>query len=297
MGRARLGAYRDSLGAPSAAGRACGGGRGLGCRGRESTRSGGGAAEVVQLGAREALSWVVAIEHSCHACGLALGRIRAPLDPIYRLPVVVCPGCHAACVRRRHPLSELWRSLGRWRAAIWGLAWRGALGVLIVILWLACLSALESSLEQYRLTLPELCGYALGEKHNLVTCEGWLDDHGVLYVVLAAGSSIAAGTMATAGLPHIRRRWVVWALLAGATACLPLWMSATAWVDDRANGTANWENARAELKIFERIFVLGLLIAPLGIPFGLRLRRAMDKRTGRRVVKKLARARRRRMSA
>ncbi len=48
------------------------------------------------------------ISHICHACGTELARIAAPPDPIYHLPIVVCP-CGTAHVRRRHPARALWR--------------------------------------------------------------------------------------------------------------------------------------------------------------------------------------------
>lgn len=40
--------------------------------------------------------------HPCAACGCELRRVAAPPDPVYALPVCVCPGCGRACVRRKH---------------------------------------------------------------------------------------------------------------------------------------------------------------------------------------------------
>lgn len=42
--------------------------------------------------------------HLCARCGLELRHIAATPDPIYGLPVCVCPGCGLATVRRKHRL-------------------------------------------------------------------------------------------------------------------------------------------------------------------------------------------------
>ncbi len=42
--------------------------------------------------------------HLCAGCGVELRGVSAPPDPVYALPVCVCPGCGLACVRRKHRL-------------------------------------------------------------------------------------------------------------------------------------------------------------------------------------------------
>ncbi len=42
--------------------------------------------------------------HLCAGCGRELRRVAAPPDPVYALPVCICPGCGLACVRRNHRL-------------------------------------------------------------------------------------------------------------------------------------------------------------------------------------------------
>ncbi len=42
--------------------------------------------------------------HLCAGCGRELRAVAAPPDPVYALPVCVCPGCGLACVRRKHRL-------------------------------------------------------------------------------------------------------------------------------------------------------------------------------------------------
>lgn len=51
--------------------------------------------------------------HLCIACGHDLTHLRAPPDPHYSLPVVVCPGCATACVRRPYAGAARCRSAGR----------------------------------------------------------------------------------------------------------------------------------------------------------------------------------------
>lgn len=53
------------------------------------------------------------IAHICLQCGLDLARIRVSRDPHYGLPLVVCPRCSTACVRRRHLIEQGWRTTRR----------------------------------------------------------------------------------------------------------------------------------------------------------------------------------------
>lgn len=49
------------------------------------------------------LSFSAVLEsHLCAGCGQELRRVSAPPDPVYALPVCICPGCGLACVRRKH---------------------------------------------------------------------------------------------------------------------------------------------------------------------------------------------------
>jgi MFS family permease len=59
----------------------------------------------------------VRIAHTCADCGFDLTRTPAPIDAVYGLPIVVCPGCRAAVVRREHPTMVWSRWLGRLAAA------------------------------------------------------------------------------------------------------------------------------------------------------------------------------------
>jgi len=55
----------------------------------------------------------VRIAHTCASCGFDLSRTPAPIDPHYALPIVICPTCRAAVVRREHPTMSWSRWAGR----------------------------------------------------------------------------------------------------------------------------------------------------------------------------------------
>lgn len=55
----------------------------------------------------------MAIAHVCMECGWDLARVRVRQDPHYGLPLVICPRCTTACVRRRHPLWNGFDTLRR----------------------------------------------------------------------------------------------------------------------------------------------------------------------------------------
>ena len=77
--------------------------------------------------------------HVCSTCGMDLRRLRALRDPHYRLPIVVCPECETAIVRRRHPIEVRWRRL---RALLTSLAVMliqiALLGTFVTVTTLAC---------------------------------------------------------------------------------------------------------------------------------------------------------------
>lgn len=81
------------------------------------------------------------IAHTCACCGLDLSRERAPADPIYGLPIVVCPRCAQAVVRRRHPVQARSRQISANIQSIMGLAVRvaGSLGLAGAIIGLSVL--------------------------------------------------------------------------------------------------------------------------------------------------------------
>ncbi|MCZ6851559.1 MAG: hypothetical protein O7F17_07955, partial [Planctomycetota bacterium] len=75
----------------------------------------------------------MAIAHVCMQCGMALTRLRPSRDPHYRLPMVTCPTCGQASVRRRHPIQQRWRAFTRAQTSVCAL--------LLQILFLVALAA------------------------------------------------------------------------------------------------------------------------------------------------------------
>ena len=171
---------------------------------------------VLQLRAARAVLSLVAMEHTCHVCGRALGRVLAPLDPIYKLPVVVCPGCGVACVRRRHPLGTGWRAFQRMRATVAGLAWRVFVAASMVAITIG-LAAMVS--ETWRgISLWELLKDVRAGGPEPETIASWRENFGPAIAGVAGAWSVAAGATLAAGLGHVRRRWMVWgALIAAVT--------------------------------------------------------------------------------
>src|SRR5262245_27090216 len=55
----------------------------------------------------------MAAAHVCMTCGLDLARVRVQRDPHYHLPLVICPQCRSASVRRRHPIISRFRQARR----------------------------------------------------------------------------------------------------------------------------------------------------------------------------------------
>jgi hypothetical protein len=129
------------------------------------------------------------LPHFCEHCGFDLTRVRPQADPVYQLPLVLCPQCETACVRRRHPLNRRWRQIRRALASCWVLAWQ------LALLW-----SLPGVMVALALLLAEL--RAEGEFHARSM-------GAVFSLGIAAALAIFAGMWLTLGLAHWRR-WVVW---------------------------------------------------------------------------------------
>jgi hypothetical protein len=240
------------------------------------------------------------IEHSCHICGHALRRVCATLDPVYQLPIAVCPSCAAPCVRRRHPLAVWWRGFHRARAAIIGLGWRALAGILMVAITIGVCSTLGESL--HNLGPLQLAQRMREGTIDADWIESWKQGNGPLIVGVSAGWCIAVGATLTAGLAHVRRRWTLWALMVCAVAGVLLVNAAQSWAMGAAYHPSSGGRVvamTAHLAAFRRLsgwLAMGLALAPLGIPVGLALRGTLAKRDARRWIKKLARSRRRRLA-
>lgn len=133
----------------------------------------------------------MAISHVCLSCGLDLARVRALLEPRYALPVVVCPDCGRAAVRRK---PRQLRSLQRLAVSLLTLI--AQLGILAAGLGLLIAISIEMGNVLADGTFGALPGNEI-----------------LLRFAVCAAFAVALGTWLTAGFGHARRTttWLVFA--------------------------------------------------------------------------------------
>jgi len=227
---------------------------------------------------------------------MELCRVRAVPDPVYALPVVVCPRCADASVRRRHPTAEGWRTFIRLRVA-WGLfALRLLLLVVFTLLFCAFLHELRMDLNR---SWPALRA-ALESSEAGTGIRRVLARTGLMWSLIGwACYSTGLGAWLVAGFGH----WRWWAVIAAwAAAMLGIVLAAwglnlaehwlDAWVRHRP-----WSNQRAYASRYMTTFAMALASLPLAVPgavIGLGLRALARGASRRSFRKRLARQRRRR---
>lgn len=136
------------------------------------------------------------IAHVCFGCARDLASVRAVRDPHYALPMVICPGCGKASVRRTHPFHTRWIATLRIGTAVTALIFQNAIALALIASTLSVIAG--------TLTL----GYAamIGEVTRQTT----------INLGISIGAvSIATGAWLTAGLSQISwwRAWLGWILL------------------------------------------------------------------------------------
>ena len=130
----------------------------------------------------------MAISHLCISCCFDLARVRVHTDPVYALPIVTCPDCGEAAVRRRHPMQRAWRALVRLTTSLILLAFQLAMLIGSMAAVVAVCVLVGDAWSHGDLTLPQR--------------------EEVLLAFLAFGVlPVALGTWLTAGLGHVRRRY------------------------------------------------------------------------------------------
>ncbi len=131
----------------------------------------------------------MAISHVCLSCGLDLARVRALLEPRYALPLVVCPDCGWAAVRRK---PQGGRSLYRLLVSLLTLI--AQLGLLAAGLAVLLAVSIEMGDVLARGTFGALPGEEI-----------------LLRLAVCAAFAVALGTWLTAGFGHVRRTttWLV----------------------------------------------------------------------------------------
>jgi hypothetical protein len=239
----------------------------------------------------------VARSHVCIACGHDLARLHAPPDPHYGLPVVVCPGCALACIRRPYTGVALWRSAMRVRRMV------VRLFVRLVLLVLFPATVISSSIA-IGMTLQTLLGrdptFALltPSQDQQAGLTEWLRYYGIwllpLWLVASASTGIAFGFV----FPHWRLRW--WPIGVAAMALsvvflLLLVIAPVEWAYDERSLTDAWNGLQANRGGAQRsLWVMGfaVAIAWAAMPTGGRLGRDLHTRKGLRSWR-LKRARKR----
>lgn len=228
---------------------------------------------------------------------MELCRLRASLDPIYALPVIVCPGCATACVRRRHPTSAGWRTFLRVFASCRFLVFQLVLLGVLTLLFGTFLYNLQHDLAREWPMLraawsdPQFGG-VVGLRRELVRSR-------TIFELIAWGFfATGLGAWLVAGLAH----WRLWkAVLSWAGAMLAVFLVALVldcgevWIDSNLlRGRARaWPDAGSYLGAY----ALALATLPLAIPggaIGLGIRAVARAAARRRFRKARSRARKRR---
>ncbi len=75
----------------------------------------------------------MAQSHICTGCGNDLAMLRAPRDPVYGLPLVVCPTCKRPSVRTRASVERLFRRVQRTRRSVLALLAQGIMLALFLL--------------------------------------------------------------------------------------------------------------------------------------------------------------------
>lgn len=204
--------------------------------------------------------------HLCLECGGDLCRERAKPDPHYGLPMVVCPQCGTAAVRRRHPVERRLRSVRRVGTSLSTVALQLSLLVLLTVLVVLTCSEMRADLD--------LAAVVAGDPDALVA---------VLFGCVAL--PVGIGIWLTAGFGHWPRGtpWLVFPLF-------PLVFLTFGTVGRRIVGidesAAAWSRWRAETGVL----ITMMIIALAGIPIGRLCRTAHAS-----AIRWLWRTRRRRM--
>jgi hypothetical protein len=187
----------------------------------------------------------MAIAHVCLGCGLDLARVRAVVEPIYRLPLVTCPRCRQAVVRRTHPQWRAWRSAIRISSSLVVLAWKIVISMAIAGLTIKTAGDdLASLILEFQRIVPDAWGIPVAS---------------VLVV------SLLNGVWVTATLGHLSKRlaWAGWFMFIAALIGI---ITGMAEIFDTTH--RGWQSPALEalgaISLVGGMLVLGLAGIPLG---------------------------------
>lgn len=156
--------------------------------------------------------------HACASCGLELARIRAAPDPIYALPIVVCPRCRLAVVRVKPRVVRAARRARRFTHAA---AVIGAQAFLLAVFMLAISTpylALEELTRVWRLPWSELASSWLAGSLDERVREDGAGQAVSMHAGFFVAATIGAGVWIASALAH----WPRWRAHAALAATLAL---------------------------------------------------------------------------
>jgi hypothetical protein len=201
----------------------------------------------------------MAISHACLNCGTDLATVRAVREPHYGLPLVICPCCGSAAVRRRHVIQQRWRGFLQVMRSL--IAMLGQLAALIL-----CIGAVITLCILIQKETRWFLGGASTEP--IAAC---------LPAVMVIVVAVLAGVWLTAGLAHWKRLWA-WAIFTILVAVGVSMDTVIAPAVTQLTAGPGGFGEKLDYEIPEwlfRLLVLGVMmvIAVAGIPPGMLVRR------------------------
>jgi hypothetical protein len=144
----------------------------------------------------------MAISHICLGCGIDLARVRPAWGAPYALPLVICPGCGRAAVRRLDPLVAGWRQGRRIVLAVTILLVQIGAALLLLVATTEVSATMSEDLARHRIIRTSWLEITRGFRT-------WMFRGG--WVVLAAAGvlAVAAGVWLGATLRHLRARSIL----------------------------------------------------------------------------------------
>ena len=148
----------------------------------------------------------MSIAHTCLRCGLNLAPIAAPLDPIYRLPIVVCPECREPSVRHSDGHRVVPREIDRLRRAIRNTAF-SLFGLCVAVgSTIGATAILLASAHDAGLQPIEIAAMIARVMPRDGRYEDWASSSSPIGMLAWFIMSAGVGTYLTAALPHLSRR-------------------------------------------------------------------------------------------
>ena len=236
--------------------------------------------------------------HVCIACGQDLAQLRAPPDAHYGLPVVVCPVCAQACVRRPYGGMARWRSTVRlWRTSM-GLVIRLVLLALFTIATVFFSGSIGAGLQSVLGRAPIITLLSMDARQQARLMH-WYEYEGIWMVPIWLIVSVCVGVVIGLAFPHWRARW--WPIGVGAVVFIPLWaavflLTAETWAEGNFSLLQAWQESQPgwdELRWILWPLGVAAVLSWGMIPIGQRAARARFSQKGLRS-RRLKKARKRR---